>query len=305
MLALTIFVAVAVSAFAAAGYAWVVERRRRVALGRALGTAPVADVPRRRVALLGSGSRLPATLRARLARYTPGRWVHDPATRERLLHAGFEGEEAPLIYAGVRLVLLVGLPALAVLLTLGRPIVEAWIAAAGALAVAWIIPVGVLDGIVRRRRERIRRAIPDGLDLLLVCVEAGSSVESAIQRVGRDMLAVHPDLAGELAVVVRKTKAGIPRAEALRGLYARTGVDELRLIGASIVQSERWGTSIAKVLRVSAETLRRKRKQTAERHASTAPIKMTIPLVTMILPALFVTLLGPSLLTVIKALKGE
>jgi tight adherence protein C len=119
------------------------------------------------------------------------------------------------------------------------------------------------------------------------------------------MLVVHPELAGELAVVVRKTRAGVPRANALRGLYARTGVDELRLIAASIVQSERWGTSIAKVLRVSAETLRRKRKQTAERHASTAPIKMTIPLVTMILPALFVTLLGPSLLTVLKALKAE
>jgi tight adherence protein C len=159
--------------------------------------------------------------------------------------------------------------------------------------------------MIRRRQQRIRRAIPDGLDLLLVCVEAGSSVESAIQRVGREMLVVHPELAGELAVVVRKTKAGIPRADALRGLYSRTGVDELRLISASIVQSERWGTSIAKALRVSAEALRRKRKRTAERHASTAPIKMTIPLLTMILPALFVTLLGPSLLTVVKALRGE
>jgi tight adherence protein C len=97
----------------------------------------------------------------------------------------------------------------------------------------------------------------------------------------------------------------VPRADALRGLFGRTGVDELRLIASAIVQSERWGTSISKVLRVSAETLRRKRKQTAERHASTAPIKMTIPLVTMILPALFVTLLGPSVLTLVKALGGQ
>jgi tight adherence protein C len=292
------------SAFAAAGYAWVVDRRRRVALGRALGTAPIADVPRR-VALLGRGSRLPAQLRARLVRYAPRHWVHDPATREKLLRAGFEGDEAALVYAAARLTLLVGLPAIAVLLELDRPLGETIIAVTVAVAAAWLVPVGFVDGMVRRRQERIRRAIPDGLDLLLVCVEAGSSVESAIQRVGRDMIAVYPELAGELAVVVRKTKAGVPRAEALRGLYARTGVDELRLIGASIVQSERWGTSIAKVLRVSAETLRRKRKQSAERHASMAPIKMTIPLVAMILPALFVTLLGPSLLTVVKALKGE
>jgi tight adherence protein C len=304
MLTLTIFVVVALSAFAAAGYAWVIERRRRVALGRALGTAPIADMPRR-VALLGRESRIPAQLRARLVRYTPTHWIHDPATRERLLRAGFESDEAPLVYAGIRVTLLVALPAIAVLIELGRPVPEMLIGIVVALAAAWLVPVGIVDGMVRRRQERIRRAIPDGLDLLLVCVEAGSSVESAIQRVGRDMLVVHPELAGELAVVVRKTKAGIPRADALRGLYTRTGVDELRLIGASIVQSERWGTSISKVLRVSAETLRRKRKQTAERHASTAPIKMTIPLVTMILPALFITLLGPSLLTVVKALRGE
>jgi tight adherence protein C len=130
-------------------------------------------------------------------------------------------------------------------------------------------------------------------------------VESAIQRVARDMLNAHPELASELAVVMRKTKAGAPRADALRGLYERTGVDELRAIAAAIVQSERWGTSIAKVLRVSAETLRRKRRQSAERRAATAPIKMTIPLVTMILPALFVTLLGPSLLSLFKALRSE
>jgi tight adherence protein C len=304
MLTLTIFLVVALSAFAAAGYAWVVDRRRRVALERALGTAAVADAPRR-VALLGRESRIPAGLRARLVRFAPSHWVHDPVTRERLLRAGFETDEAPLVYAAVRVSLLVALPTIAALVELGRSTVEMAIAIAIALAAAWIIPIGVVDGMVRRRQERIRRAIPDGLDLLLVCVEAGSSIESAIQRVGRDMLVVHPELASELGVVVRKTKAGVPRADALRGLYARTGVDELRLIGASIVQSERWGTSIAKVLRVSADTLRRKRRQSAERRASTAAIKMTIPLVTMILPALFVTLLGPSLLTVVKALQGE
>lgn len=250
--------------------------------------------------LVGRESRIPARLRARLVKYVPTQWVHDPATGERLLRAGFESDEAPLVYAGIRVALLVALPAIAVLIELGRPVPEMLIGGVVALAAAWFVPIGLVDGMVRRRQERIRRAIPDGLDLLVVCVDAGSSVESAIQRVGRDMLAVYPELAGELAVVVRKTKAGIPRADALRGLYSRTGVDELRLIGAGIVQSERWGTSIAKGLRVSAETLRRKRKQTAERHASTAPIRMAIPLVTMILPALFVTLLGPSLLILVR-----
>jgi tight adherence protein C len=243
-------------------------------------------------ALLRGESRLPAPLRSQLVKYTPAHWIHDAATRERLLRAGFESAEAPLVYAGIRVALVAGLPAIALLIELGRPISEIMIGVVAALVGAWIIPVAVVDGMMRRRQKRIRRAIPDGLDLLLVCVEAGSSVESAIQRVGRDMRTAHPELAGELAVVVHKTKAGAPRAEALRGLYTRTGVEELRLIGASIVQSERWGTSIAKGLRVSAETLRRRRKQAAERHASMVPIAMTIPLVAIILPALFVTFLG-------------
>jgi tight adherence protein C len=304
MLALTVFLFVAVAAFAAAGYAWALDRRRRLALARALGTAGVVDVPRR-APLLSRESRLPAPLRDRLAKLAPAFWVDAPDVRKRLVRAGFDGDESPLVYASARIALLVALPAAAVVLALGRPVGELSGAVLGAGIVAWLIPSATVDGMVRRRQERIRRGIPDGLDLLLVCVEAGSSVESAIQRVARDMLAAHPDLAGELAVVVRKTKAGAPRADALRGLYDRTGVDELRAIGASIVQSERWGTSIAKVLRVSAETMRRKRRQAAERRAATAPIKMTIPLVTLILPALFVTLLGPSLLSVLKILRTE
>jgi tight adherence protein C len=257
------------------------------------------------VSLLRRESRISRQLGAQLVEYVPTHWIHQPGTRERLLRAGFESDEARLAYAGIRLGLLVALPVTAGLIGLGRPVPELILVVAAALAAAWLVPVGVVDGMVRRRQQRIRRAIADGLDLLLLCVEAGSSLDSAIQRVGREMSVVHPELAGELAVVVRKTKAGIPRADALRGLYLRTGVDELRLITVSIVQSERWGTSISRALRVSAETLRRKRKQTAERHASTAPIKMTIPLLTMILPALFVTLLGPSLLTLVKALRGE
>jgi tight adherence protein C len=144
------------------------------------------------------------------------------------------------------------------------------------LAAASVIPLGVLGAMARRREERIRRGVPDAVDLRLVCVEAGSSVESAIQRVAREVAPVHPELARELAVAVRETNAGISRAEALRGLYARTRVDELRMIGARILQSERWGTSVADALRASAETVRRKRERAAERRASTAPMQAGI-----------------------------
>jgi tight adherence protein C len=236
--------------------------------------------------------------------YAPAHWVQDAGMRQRLVRAGFGSNEAPLIYAGVRVALLVALPASATLLVFGRPVSELALAVIIALAAAWLVPVGILHGLIRRRQERVRSGIPDALDLLLVCVEAGSSLESAIERVAHDALAVYPELAGELTAVARKMKAGVPRADALRELYARTGVEELRVIISSLVQSERWGTGVAKALHLCAERLRRERRQSAERHASAAPIKLAIPLVTMILPALLVTLLGPSLLVIIKALRG-
>lgn len=164
---------------------------------------------------------------------------------------------------------------------------------------AYIIPVGFLDRLVRQRQERIRRSVPDALDLLVVCVEAGISLDAAILRVAREIRLAHTDLAHELAVVNRKTNAGIPRDAALRGLWQRTGVEEIRALVSSMIQSEKWGTSVATVLRVSAETLRRKRRQVAEKKAKQAPLKMTFPLVLFILPALFIVIMGPALVQVI------
>jgi tight adherence protein C len=134
-------------------------------------------------------------------------------------------------------------------------------------------------------------------------VEAGVSLDAAILRVARDLAVTHPDLAGELMVINRKVNAGVPREAALNGLWSRTGLEELRGLAASMVQSERWGTSIAKVLRVNAETLRRKRKQTAEKKAAQASLKMMGPLLLFLLPALFVVILGPAAINISQAFK--
>jgi tight adherence protein C len=163
-----------------------------------------------------------------------------------------------------------------------------------------ISPVALLDRMVRLRQERITKSVPDALDLLVVCVEAGTSLDAAILRVAKDLRLVHPDLAHELAVVNRLTNAGMARDEALRGLWKRTGVLDIRALVSSLIQSEKWGTSIATVLRVSAETLRRKRRQTAERKAKMAPLKMTFPLLFFILPALFAVILGPAVVQIIN-----
>jgi tight adherence protein C len=120
--------------------------------------------------------------------------------------------------------------------------------------------------------------------------------------VAKELSFTYPDLSRELLVVNRKTNAGVTREEAIRGLWSRTGVEDLRSLSTSLIQTEKWGTSITKVLRVAAVTLRRKRRQHAEKRVALAPVKMTFPLVTMILPALFIIILGPAVLQVISSL---
>jgi tight adherence protein C len=172
------------------------------------------------------------------------------------------------------------------------------------IAAGIVGPRAVLDRLVGKRRDRIRRSIPDSLDLLVVCVEAGVGLDSALVRVARDMSDLHPDLSAELFIVNRTMNAGITREEAMHGLFERTGVDELRGLAASMIQSERLGTSVARVLRVYAETLRRKRKQFAERRAAEASIKMLLPLAVFMLPALFALILAPAAFSLAKTMEG-
>jgi tight adherence protein C len=229
----------------------------------------------------------------------PGPTAEDAQSQEKLVQAGFDTPTAPATYFFCRVVAFVVLPVLAIAFGPRSSFFVYALSIGFALFSGWIIPMGVLDRLIRQRQERIRRSVPDALDLMVVCVEAGVSLDAAILRVAREIRLAHTDLAHELAVVNRKTNAGIPRDAALRALWQRTGVEELRTLVSSMIQSEKWGTSIATVLRVSAETLRRKRRQTAEKKAKQAPLKMTFPLVLFILPALFIVIMGPALTQVI------
>jgi tight adherence protein C len=230
----------------------------------------------------------------------PGPTADDAQSQEKLVQAGFDTPTAPATYFFARVVSFVILPVLAVAFGPRNSFFVYALSIGFAVFAGWIIPMGALDRLVRQRQERIRRSVPDALDLMVVCVEAGVSLDAAILRVAREVRLAHADLAHELSVVNRKTNAGIPRDTALRALWQRTGVEELRTLVSSMIQSEKWGTSIATVLRVSAETLRRKRRQVAEKKAKQAPLKMTFPLVLFILPALFIVIMGPALVQVIK-----
>jgi len=230
----------------------------------------------------------------------PGPTADDAQSQEKLIQAGFDTPTAPATYFFARVVSFVILPVLAVAFGPRNSFFVYALSIGFAVFAGWIIPMGALDRLVRQRQERIRRSVPDALDLMVVRVEAGVSLDAAILRVSREVRLAHADLAHELSVVNRKTNAGIPRDTALRALWQRTGVEELRTLVSSMIQSEKWGTSIATVLRVSAETLRRKRRQVAEKKAKQAPLKMTFPLVLFILPALFIVIMGPALVQVIK-----
>ena len=296
-LALLFLIALGVTSIALAAYTFVGDRRRQALMQRALGATDV-EVGRRS-ALLGAAKR--EQRRASVLKQLPTGLENSKFT-QKLLYAGHDGPTAPAIFSAVRLAALILIPTAVGLTLVSAPMPVLLVVVPGAALIAWILPIADLERLARARQERIRQGLPDALDLLVVCVEAGISLDAAILRVAKELAFTYADLSRELLVVNRKTNAGVTREEAIRGLWSRTGVDDLRSLSTSLIQTEKWGTSITKVLRVSAVTLRRKRRQHAEKRVALAPVKMTFPLVTMILPALFIIILGPAVLQVISSL---
>jgi tight adherence protein C len=158
------------------------------------------------------------------------------------------------------------------------------------------MPSFTLSRMISNRQGRITRALPDALDLMVVCVEAGLGLNAALQRVGREMELVEKDLSSELAITNREIRAGKARDEALRNLGDRTGVDDVKSLVAMLVQTDRFGTSIADSLRVFADSMRTKRRQRAEEQVAKAAIKLIFPLLFFIFPALLIVLMGPALI---------
>jgi tight adherence protein C len=279
------------------------EKSRQEVVDRTLGITSNAEV--RRAIRKGLGGEDENSLRARMLRRAPSIWAQNETVQQRLIKAGYDGPIAPLVYSMLRVAVLVALPILAFLLLPKDSFLKVFVGMSAGALVGLILPPFVLLRLEARRQEFIKRSLPDALDLLVVCVEAGISLDAAILRVARDLTYVHPDLAGELLVVSRKTNAGMTREDALRGLWDRTGVDEVRALVASLLQSEKWGSSSSRVLRVSSETLRRKRRQTAERKAATAPLKMIVPMALFIFPALFIVILGPAVIQIVTGFGGK
>ena len=295
-------IGVIVVAVLAALYALQGARTRRDLVLRLDGHAGAASAPI--TILRGSDEGWVTRLGQWLRDNAPSSWSNAGAAAPLLVQAGFEGDFAPLFYTTLRVTTAVLLPLAAFVLGPQANFRNLMLLVILAGAAGVIGPKAALDRLVTKRRDRIRKAIPDSLDLLVVCVEAGIGLDSAMLRVARDMAFLHPDLSAEFLNVNRTINAGISRDEAMHGLYQRTGVEDLRGLASSMVQSERLGTSIARILRVYSEALRRKRRQTAEKRAAEASIKMLIPLALFMLPALFALILGPAAMTLAQTLRG-
>ncbi|HUE96494.1 MAG TPA: type II secretion system F family protein [Longimicrobiaceae bacterium] len=224
-----------------------------------------------------------------------------PELRRRMVRAGFHSPHATAIYWGFRIALplLVGALALAVVPLVGIVALLAsfWLAAMG-----FIAPSFYLDRCIRRRQKLLQQALPDALDLLVTCVEAGLGLNQALVRVSEEIRHLSADMSGELALVNLEIRAGVPREDALRNLGDRTGVEDIRSLTTMLIQTDRFGTSVAQALRVQSDTARTKRRQRAEEAAAKTTIKMLFPLLFCIFPGLFVVIIGPGAIQIYEAL---
>src|SRR5262249_7294823 len=211
----------------------------------------------------------------------------------------YRRNEAIAIFFGIRVGLALVLFGLFATPLVFRPNL---ITALGACGVGYILPGFLLARIAKRRQHRIRLGLPDALDLLVVSVEAGLGLAQALQRVADELAVAHQDLADELRLISLELRAGKPRSEALRNLGERTQVDDVTSLVAMLVQTDKFGTSVAQSLRVHSETSRTKRRQRAEEAAAKTGVKMVFPLVFCIFPAIWIVTIGPAAIKFIQVI---
>jgi tight adherence protein C len=236
------------------------------------------------------------------SRFEKGR--DDSLVRDQLIHAGYDAPSAPAIYIGARLVLAIGLGFL-VFSVLEVAAVSQTAVLVGALwgaLMGWILPAFYVGARARARQKEMIKALPDALDLLVVCVEAGLGLNQALVRVAEEIGSVSPVLATQFTLANLEMRSGVPREDALRNLADRTGIEDIQSFVTMLIQTDRFGTAIADALRVHSDTLRTKRRQRAEEAAAKTAIKMLFPLVFFVFPALFVVILGPAVIQVIETL---
>jgi tight adherence protein C len=246
------------------------------------------------VALLGSLSNL--------ARPEEGDEIS--RTKTRLMHAGVRREHAVEIFYGSKIALSVALAGGLLLVSAigAAPIPHAHMLAVVLAAAGFYSPNVWLRSQVKARQSALGRSLPDTLDLLVTCVEAGLGLDAALGRITDELGLSAPELASEFRHTTMQIQAGVARADAFRRLAERTGLEELRSLSAMVIQTEMFGTGIARALRVHSSSMRTRRTHRAEEEAATVAVKMMVPLILCILPSLFAVILGPAVVRIIELL---
>jgi tight adherence protein C len=235
----------------------------------------------------------------RIARAVPKSPQEITRLRRRMTTAGFDQPEAPILFALIEtaLPILAGAIALLYFQSARGVLIAAFVA-----ALAYLAPGLWISRRVAKRKREIQNGLPDALDLLLVSLEAGAGMDQSIIKVSNELHLAYPALTSEFRRIVTEIRAGRPRAEALRQFAERTKVEEVRSLVLTMIQTDKFGTSIGQALRTHAETARVKRRQRAEERAQKLGVKMVFPLVFCLFPAMFVIVLGPSVLRIIRTL---
>jgi tight adherence protein C len=268
------------------------ERRRLAQLAGQQAAGTIRSTP-----VVLDASSVPDTP---LHRFVPKSPKEMGRLRRRMAVAGYTHPAAAAVYSLVE----IGLPVLLVALALGLlPLKTGMLAALLGGAIGFFLPGLVLERRIRRRQLQVTNGLADALDILIVCVEAGNAIDQAILKAAEELEVSHPVLAHELQLVNIETRAGKPRLEAFRNFADRTKVEDVRSLVAMLVQTDRFGTSVAQALKTYADVLRTKRRQRAEEKAAKLGVKLVFPLVFFLFPALYVVMLGPAVIQYVREFK--
>jgi tight adherence protein C len=218
---------------------------------------------------------------------------------QRLTRAGYRNESAVKIFYGTKVATPIVLAAIA--LVTGLANFGPFFVYLLALGVGFLGPDFYLGKMIAKRQKKINRGLPDVLDLLVICMEAGLSLDQATARTAQELTQSQPELCDELNIVVLEQRAGRARSDSWKNLSERTGVESVRNLVSMLVQTEQFGTSIAKMLRVHSDSLRVQRIQAVEEMASKTSVKLVFPLVLFIFPALFLVTLGPAAIVMVES----
>jgi tight adherence protein C len=269
------------------------QRLREITQGRMSGllldSIPLAEMPSERL--------------QRLSRMVPKSPKEMSRLRRRLGRAGYRSFSAAVLYAFSEVVVPALFAGMSLLVTgvNRRGIFIAIILG----AIGYAIPALWLGRQINNRMKEIRNGLPDALDLFIICLEAGSSLDQAVLKASDELEISYPALAEELRLIVTETRAGKPRLEAFKNFAERTNVDDVRSLVAMLIQTDRFGTSIGQALRVHAETARVKRRQRAEEAAHKVGVKLVFPLVLCLFPAFYLVVLAPSVIRIYRAFAGN